>query len=280
MNIFVVGVFVSFVVYLLIGLYAGRKVKDTADYYVAGRKAPTLLIAATLFASMVSTNSFMGDSGWVYTGNFTSLVLLNALCGSGYVIGVLFFGRYLRRSECKTMPEYFYERFNSMAIRRLSAVILVCALTAYLLAVMTGTAILLEELTGLSRTACIFIAWISFVAFTFYSGSPGVILTDVAMFSVFIGAIIIAGPYVFGAQGGLSELLPNLMNNPATPPGLLDYHGNPAGTYGEGTSIFSAVMYAIAFGVVWLITVGVSPWQAGRVMMAKNEAKQVAKWQT
>lgn len=271
MTIYMIGVLVSFALYLFLGFYAGKKVKNTTDYYVAGRNAPTILIAGTLFASMLSTNAFMGDTGWCYTGNITSIILLNALCGSGYVIGALWFGRYLRRSECKTMPEFFGTRFNDMKNRRLAAVILVCSLTAYLLACMTGTGILLQELTGLSRTACIIIAWAAFTSFTFYSGSKGAILTETAMFMIFVGASIIAAPYVFNAQGGIGELLTNLMNNPNTPEGLLDYHGSPAGTYGEGTTIFSAVMYAIAFGIVWLVTVGISPWQAGRVMMAKNE---------
>jgi len=136
---------------------------------------------------------------------------------------------------------------------------------------MTGTAIAFQELPGLPRTVCIVIAWFCFVSFTFYAGSKGAILTETAMFLIFVGATIVAAPFVFHAQGGIGELLTNLMNNPNTPPGLLDYHGNPAGTYGDGTSVFSAVMYAIAFGIVWLITVGVSPWQAGRVMMSKNE---------
>lgn len=271
MNIFIIGVFVSFALYLFLGFYAGKKVKTTTDYYVAGRNAPTILIAGTLFASMISTNAFMGDTGWAYTGNITSLVLLDALCGTGYVIGVLWFGRYLRRSECHTMPEFYGTRFNDIKNRRLAAVILVFSLTAYLLACMTGTGILLQELTGLPRTACMVIAWICFTSFTFYSGSKGAILTETAMFMIFLGASLIAAPYIFSAQGGLGELMNNLINNPNTPSGLLDYHGNPAGTYGEGTSIFDAVMYAFAFGIVWLITVGISPWQAGRVMMAKTE---------
>ncbi len=271
MDIFLAGVLGSFALYLGLGFYAGKKVKTTNDYYVAGRNAPTILIAGTLFASFLSTNAFMGDTAWAYGGNITSGVLLNALCGSGYIIGVLLFGRYLRRSECNTMPEYFGARFNHMANRRLSAVILVFSLTSYLLAVMTGVGILLEELTGFSKITCLVIAWVVFTSFTFYSGSQGVILTDTAMFLIFVGASILAAPFLFYEQGGLSQLLTNLMSNPNTPPGLLDYHGNPAGTYGEGTSIFNTVMYAVAFGIVWMITVGVSPWQAGRNMMARTE---------
>ena len=269
MNVFFLGVIVSIVVYLVVGLLAGRKVKDIDDYYVSGRNAPTILIAGTLFASMLSVNGFMGDQGFCYTGNITTLVLLNSMCACGYVFGPLFFGRYLRRSECGTMPEYFGVRYKDPRIRRVAGIITIISLTAYLLACITGVGILMQELTGLSYELCLFIAWACFTAFTFYSGSKGVIITDTMMFMVFIVAAIIAGPYIFNAQGGLGSLLENLMNNPAAAEGLLDYHGNIPGT--GASDVFGAVMYAVTMGIIWFITVGVSPWQAGRNLMAKNE---------
>lgn len=269
MDIFFFGVILSILVYLGIGLYAGRKVKDVNDYYVSGRSAPTILIAGTLFASMLSVNGFMGDQAWCYTGNITSLVLLNSMCACGYVFGPLFFGRYLRRSECTTMPGYFGARYNDRRNRSVAGIITIISLTAYLIASITGVGILMEELTGLSYEVCLLIAWVCFTGFTFYSGSKGVILTDTIMFLVFIGASIIAGPYVFQAQGGIGNLLTNLVNNTAAPQGLLDYHGNIAGT--GATDIFGAMMYTITMGIIWFITVGVSPWQAGRNLMAKSE---------
>ena len=269
MSIFFVGVIVSIIVYLVVGLWSGRQVKDVNDYYVSGRNAPTILIAGTLFASMLSVNGFMGDQGWCYTGNITSLVLLNSICAAGYVFGPLLFGRYLRRSECTTMPEYFGTRYNDPRNRRVAGIITIVSLTAYLLASITGVGVLMQELTGLSYNVCLFLAWICFTGFTFYSGSKGVVITDTLMFMVFLFASIIAGPYIFKAQGGLGELLTNLMNNPSTPENLLDYYGNISGT--GASNVFGAMMYTITMGIVWFITVAVSPWQAGRNLMAKSE---------
>lgn len=269
MNIFFWGVIFSIIMYLLIGVYSGRRVKDVNDYYVSGRSAPTLLIAGTLFASMLSVNGFMGDQAWCYTGNITSLVLLNSICACGYVLGPLLFGRYLRRSECTTMPEYFGRRFHDRRNRQAAGITTVISLMAYLLASITGVGILMEELTGLPYNICLFLAWLCFTGFTFYSGSKGVILTDTIMFLIFILAAVIAGPYVFNAQGGAENLLSNLMNNPAAPEGLLSYHGNVAGTGAD--NIFGAVMYSVTMGIIWFVTVAVSPWQAGRNLMAKSE---------
>lgn len=269
MSIYLIGVILSIIVYMIVGWYAGTKVKDVNDYYVSGRNAPTILITGTLFASMLSTNGFMGDTGFCYTGNITTMILLNVLCGSGYIFGPIFFGRYLRRTEINTMPEYFGKRFNDTKIQRFAGIITVISLTAYLLACIQGVGILMQELTGFSRITCLLISWACFTSFTFYSGSSGVILTDTMMFLIFIFATLVGAPYVFEAQGGLSQLIPNLMANPATPEGLLAFTGNIAGT--GGITPFDAVMYALTVGVIWLVTVSVSPWQAGRNLMARNE---------
>lgn len=269
MSIYFWGVIISIIVYMVVGLYAGRQIRDANDYYVSGRNAPTILITGTLVASMLSVNGFMGDQGWCYTGNITSLVLLNSMCACGYVFGPLVFGRYLRRSECTTMPEYFSERYKDQKIRLVAGIITIISLTAYLLACITGVGILMQELTGLPYEVTLFLAWLCFTIFTFYSGSKGVVLTDTLMLLVFLLAVILAGPIIFKAQGGIGELLTNLMSNPATLQGMLDYHGNIAGT--GANDVFGAVMYAVTMGIIWLITVAVSPWQAGRNLMAKSE---------
>ena len=84
-------------------------------------------------------------------------------------------------------------------------------------------------------------AWFCFTAFTFYSGSRGVIITDTMMLMVFLLASIISGPYIFRAQGGLGELLTNLMHNPNLPDNLLDYYGNIPGT-GLGMSVVKEIV--------------------------------------
>lgn len=269
MNIYLVGVLISILVYISVGLHAGKSVQNIDDYYVSGRNAPTLLISGTLFASMLSVNGFMGDQAFCYNGNITTLVLLNSICAIGYVVGPLLFGRYLRRSECSTMPEYFGTRYKDQKNRKVAGVVTIISMTAYLIASITGVGILMNELTPFSLGTCYLLSWLAFTLFTFYSGSKGVVITDTLMFILFIGASILAGPYIFKSQGGLSNLLTNLMNNPQAPSGLLDYHGNIAAT--GANDKFGAVMYAVTLGIIWLITVSVSPWQAGRNLMAKSE---------
>ncbi|NDV18395.1 sodium:solute symporter family protein [Pseudodesulfovibrio sp. JC047] len=266
MNIYTIGVLCCILIYIIIGFYAGRKIENVEDYYVCGRNAPTIMIAGTMFASMLSTNGFMGDTAYCFTGNITTMILINALCACGYVVGPLLFGRYLRRAKVNTMPSYFWRRFNSKRIRRFAGITTVISLSAYLLSVIQGTGILMETLTGYDKTICLLIAWFCITFFTIYSGSRGVVITDTLMCIFFLAATIIAGPFVFNASGGLGNLITTLATSPDTPAGLLDYHGNTG-----GKSPMDMIMYAITIGCVWMLAVSVSPWQAGRNMMAKSE---------
>ena len=76
MDLFTLTIGVSILIYLVIGCYAGRSVKKLDDYFVAGRRAPTLLILGTLVASVMSTSIFMGEAA------FTTIASLAPICSS------------------------------------------------------------------------------------------------------------------------------------------------------------------------------------------------------
>ena len=62
MSSYLGGMMVSLIGYILLGVFVSRKVKNANDYYVAGRRAPAVLIAGSLIASYTSTGLFMGDA--------------------------------------------------------------------------------------------------------------------------------------------------------------------------------------------------------------------------
>ena len=62
MDIFTLTISVSLIVFVAIGSYAGKKVKKLDDYFVAGRRAPTLLIVGTLVGSVMSSVAFLGEA--------------------------------------------------------------------------------------------------------------------------------------------------------------------------------------------------------------------------
>lgn len=269
MNIYFWGLVISIAIYLLIGNYAGRKVQGLDDYYVAGRKAPTLLIVGTLVASFLSTNAFLAETGFAYDGYAVLMLALIAVNTSGYVIGALFFGRFVRRSKSLTIPEFFAKRFDSRAMQVLAGYTTVIGLTAYLLAVTQGASILISDVVGIPYGIALIMVWFGYMGFTLYSGSSGVVLTDTIMFLLFTVVSIIALPYIIGEGGGWNATLTALATSEAKP-GIIAWHG----LTGEGalwSSGKEAIVWALVLGASWSLVLAVSPWQTSRYLMARSE---------
>ena len=148
MNIYLIGVMISMAIYIAVGTLAGRKVKNVDDYYVAGRRAPTILIVGSLVASFLSTGAFLGDTGEVYSGFFMPIVIVGVMQGTGYLFGATLFGRYVRRSGAFTLSEYFGKRFKSKKLQKLAGFTTIVAVTAYMLSAIQGISTLMSSITG------------------------------------------------------------------------------------------------------------------------------------
>lgn len=266
-NIYLIGMCISFAIYLAVGFAISRRVKDANDFFVAGRNAPVFLIVGSMIASYVSTGMFMGDAGEYYSGLFSPMTILATMQVVGYIYGAVFFGRYLRRSEVMTIPEFFGKRFCSEKVHKLTTITAVITMTVYLLSVMQGIGTLMSVVTGLDYNLCIFIAMLVFVIVSIVSGASGVLITDTIMFAVFTTALVVSAFVIVGKAGGWSTIVDKLVNFEGKP-GLLSWGGNTEYLYPTaGGNVFWGIIY----GVVWLSVCMVGPWQSSRYLMAKNE---------
>ncbi len=269
MDSFSLAMVLSVCVYLGTGWYAGRKVRHLDDYYVAGRNAPTLLILGTLIASFMSTNGFIGEAGMSYSGHGPLIVIMTGVNCIGYIVGALFFGRYLRRSRALTVPAFFGARFKSRRIQSLAGLSIVVGLSGYLLAVTWGVALVLTQMTVLSEPVAIILVWLSYTLFTLYSGSKGVILTDTLMFLLFSSVAVLALAFIVSANGGWFASIEALaLFEPK--PDLIAWHGM-VGPDTNWDTPGEALLWALILGVAWGIVVAVSPWQSSRYLMARSE---------
>lgn len=270
MNIYAAAILVSLLIYIVIGNYAGRKVKDLDDYMVAGRNAPTLLIIGTLVASTISTGSFIGDTGFVYQGYTTSQIFgFVPIAVLGFTFGGLFFGRYLRRSRVHTLAEFFGNRFASSRLRMLAALTMVIGMGAYLLAVNQGVAIVVEGVADVSYTVALLVVWLGYTTFTIYGGSRGVVITDTMMFLFFTVIAFIGVGYIVSSGGGWFQVMQSLAAFEPQPEII-----SAAGRSGSGSpwaSSFDLWIWAIILGTSWGIAFAISPWQSSRYLMARDE---------
>ena len=269
MDAFSIAIVASLLVYLVVGNLAGRKVKHLDDYFVAGRNAPTLLILGTLVASVIGTNSFLGDVGMAYSGYSTPLIWSAPISVLGYILGGLFFGRYLRRAGTLTVAEFFGERFNSRRIRMLSGLLVMFGLGGYLTTVTMGAGLILPQITDLSYAQALFVVWIGYSTFTFYAGSQGVVITDTIMFLFFSVVGLIALSFILSHSGGWFGSIEALATLD-TREGIISaasYLG-PGANWETSTDIW---IWTVIFSVAWGIVFAISPWQSSRYLMARDE---------
>lgn len=265
MNVYFLGMILSMILYIVLGIIISSKVKNTNDFFVAGRQAPTFLIVGSLVASYCSTGLFMGDVGEAYGGFFAPFIMTVMMQVGGYVLGSVFFGKYLRRSEALTIPEFFGKRFNSHPLRILAAVTAIITMTVYLLSVMQGIGTLMNYVTGINYNICILLALITFAILTITSGSKGVLITDTIMFGIFTGASLVAVCIIVNKLGGWTEAVQNVTKLNTV---LFSWHGDLGHLYPTGVE---NMIWAIMTGLTWMAVCAVGPWQSSRYLMARNE---------
>ena len=139
--------YVILVVYLAlmigIGVYCRRKTASVSDFVLGGRNIGgwvTAFAYGTSYFSAVVFIGYAGQFGWNYGVSAAWIGLGNAFIGSALVWMIL--GRRTRimtkSLNAATMPEFFEKRYNSKALKTVSALIVFIFLIPYTASVDNG----------------------------------------------------------------------------------------------------------------------------------------------
>jgi SSS family solute:Na+ symporter len=116
--------------------YRARQENSLADFYVAGKGFGTYIIIMTLFATQYSGNTFYGFSGNTYRIGYAWIMSLHFM--TAIIVCYLLFAPQLqklaRQNNYVTPPDYIQDRFGSRAITVIAAIVMILALSNYLLA--------------------------------------------------------------------------------------------------------------------------------------------------
>lgn len=264
---YLIGISITLLAYVIIGLIISSRLRSADDYFVAGRNAPTLLITGSLVASFIGVGLFMGDVGEAYSGFFSPIIVAVGVLSVGYIVGSVFFGRYLRRSGTLTIPQFFGQRFDSKAMQMLSTVTGTFIMLVYSLSCVQGIATLMTLVTGLSYNTSVIVSVAVFAIITISSGAKGVLITDTIMFAMFSVATVIGAFAIADKSGGWIATVSEMAKYEAVP-GILSGSGNLSYFYPTGTE---NMIWAVGYGIAWMSVLMVAPWQSSRYLMAKNE---------
>lgn len=192
------------------GLFIARREKPTSrDYFLAGGKLPWYVIGASLTASNISAEHFVGMIGSAYA---VGLVVANLEWGNWltYTLLVWVFLPYYMRSGLFTMPEFLERRYNRTCRYIYAVVTLVTYITAFMAAILYAGSLVLEALFGLPLVWGILLIAVTTSVYTIYGGLLSVAWTDFVQFIVLFAGGLIVTLLGLDAVGGLGVLLAGL----------------------------------------------------------------------
>ena len=140
----VVGVCVATVAIGALGLRLSR---TTSDFYVASRVVTPRWNASAIGGEYLSAASFLGIAGLVLAYG-ADVLWYPVGYTAGYLVLLALVAAPLRRSGAYTLPDFAELRLGSLAVRRLSAVLVVGIGWLYLLPQFQGAGLALRTVTG------------------------------------------------------------------------------------------------------------------------------------
>lgn len=202
-------VILYFFTVMLIGLYFTRREKTSTHYFLAGRDVAWWAIGASLFASNISSEHFIGLAGsgaktGLAVGHFEWLAVFCCL-----TLGWVFVPFYIR-SGVFTMPEFLERRYGTTSRMYLTVISIVAYVLTKISVTLVAGSLLLKYVVGWDMmTSSIFLVCATGL-YTVAGGLSAVIYTEVLQTVVLIGgAVLLTGMGLYQV-GGWNELVAKL----------------------------------------------------------------------
>jgi SSS family transporter len=177
-----------------IGLYAARRVQNTADYAVAGRSLPLAIVIATTFATWFGSETVLGISARFAAGNLGEVVEDPFGASMCLVLVGLFFAYRLYQRNLITLGDYYRQRYGRL-IEVLCSVMIIFSYLGWVAAQVTALGLVFHLLLPdtLSIPMGMVIGTLIVLVYTLFGGMWSVALTDfVQMIVIAIGLLLVA----------------------------------------------------------------------------------------
>jgi SSS family transporter len=191
---------------VVFGLWIGREQKGAADYMLGDRNIAWWALLFSIVATETSTVTFLSIPGFAWARDLTWIQLpLGYLIGRFLVASVLlphyFSGEYF------TAYEVLRKRFGGAVGQAASLLFMVTRSLADGLRLFL-TAIVVQEMSGLSLTVSVALVGVTTLVYTFAGGMKAVVWTDVAQFVIYNAGAAVAFVLLLGRlPGGWGGLL-------------------------------------------------------------------------
>jgi SSS family solute:Na+ symporter len=198
------------IVYLIamvgIGFYFSRKNKNTDQFTKASGKIPGWAIGLSIYATFLSSNTFLGVPGKAFGSNWNAFVFSISMPLAAWVASKYFVPFYRSTGEISAYT-HLEKRFGPWA-RTYAVICFLLTQFARMGSIFFGMALSLQALTGFSMSSIMIVMGVCIIVYTVLGGMEAVIWTEVAQGIIkTLGAILILFLIVKEIPGGFSKVL-------------------------------------------------------------------------
>ncbi|WP_082939119.1 sodium:solute symporter family protein [Mitsuaria sp. 7] len=200
------------ILYLLvtiaIGLWAARRVKNTADFAIAGRHLPLVMIITTTFATWFGSETVLGiPAKFVQTG-LNGVVEDPFGAGSCLILVGLFFAAKLYKMTLLTISDYYRERYGRV-VEVVCSFIIILSYLGWVAAQVTALGLVFKLLSGgaISIPVGMMIGTASILAYTLFGGMWSVAVTDFIQMIILVVGLSIIAWFAADMAGGADKVI-------------------------------------------------------------------------
>jgi SSS family transporter len=191
---------------VLVGIWASRRVQNTGDFMLAGRRLPIAISTAALFATWFGSETVFGASSEFIQGGLYAVMedpFGASLC---LLLFGLFFARKLYNMNLLTLGDFFKTRYGRTT-ELTASLFLAIPYIGYIAAQLVAMGLVLCAVTGLVLWQGIVISAGVVTLYTYIGGMWAISITDFIQSIIIILGMVILAVILTTKAGGLDNIV-------------------------------------------------------------------------
>jgi len=191
---------------ILVGFYFSRKNRSSDQFTKAAGSIPGWAIGLSIYATFLSSNTFLGVPGKAFGSNWNNFVFSLAMPLAAWIASKYFVPFYRRTGEVSAYT-HLEKRFGPWA-RTYAVICFLLTQLARMGSIFFGIALSLQALTGYSMQSIMMVVGTCIIIYTVLGGIEAVIWTEVVQAVIkTLGAFLILYLIVRNIPGGASRII-------------------------------------------------------------------------
>jgi solute:Na+ symporter, SSS family len=193
---------------IAIGLVAAKRVKTSADFAIAGRHLPLVMIVTTTFATWFGAETVLGIPAKFVNSGLNGVVEDPFGAGSCLILVGLFFAGKLYRMNLLTISDYYRERYGR-SVEVICSIIIMVSYLGWVSAQVTALGLVFNLLSGgvISMPWGMTIGVVSVLAYTLFGGMWSVAITDFMQMIILVVGLAVLAVYAGDQAGGADKVI-------------------------------------------------------------------------